>query len=84
MNEFLMKEFLKIFLVIAGYLVVNLIFLNIILERNKIRRKIEQANYIIICNNCGKKIYRQRESKVIKNPEKYRCKCGGKLHVDRV
>ncbi len=43
--------------------------------------KIESANYAIVCNNCGKTTYRQRESKVIKNPEKFRCKCGGKLEV---
>lgn len=46
--------------------------------------KIERANYAIVCNNCGKTTYRQRESKVIKNPERYRCKCGGKLHIERV
>ena len=46
--------------------------------------QIEQANYVITCNNCGRKTYKQRTSKVIKNPEKYRCKCGGKLCVDYV
>jgi len=46
--------------------------------------KVERANYTIVCDNCGKKIYRQRESKVIKNSEQFRCKCGGRLHIERV
>lgn len=43
--------------------------------------RIENAKYIIVCKNCGKKLYRQRESKTIKNIERYHCKCGGKLEV---
>ena len=43
--------------------------------------RIENARYIIVCKNCGKKLYRQRESKTIKNIERYYCKCGGKLEV---
>ncbi len=46
--------------------------------------KKESANYVITCNKCGTKTYKQRESKVIKNIERYRCKCGGKLCVDRI
>jgi len=45
---------------------------------------IKQANYVIICNSCGRKTYKQRMSNVIKSPERYRCKCGGSLHVERV
>lgn len=35
--------------------------------------------YCLICENCGQKIARQKCTKVIINPELYRCKCGGKL-----
>lgn len=43
-----------------------------------------QKNYKIICNNCGRYWYRQKASKLIQHPEKYRCaKCGGKLNVKK-
>lgn len=40
--------------------------------------------YKIICNKCGKEIYRQKKTKVITNIENYRCKCGGKLRVEKI
>ena len=42
---------------------------------------VAKPKYAIKCQNCGNIIYRMRMSKVIKNPERYRCKCGGKLEV---
>jgi predicted SprT family Zn-dependent metalloprotease len=46
--------------------------------------RIENAKYIITCKTCGKKIYKQREAKVVKNIDRYHCKCGGRLEVCKV
>ena len=40
-----------------------------------------EAKYMIKCRQCGSVIYRMRQSNVTKNPQKYRCKCGGQLDV---
>lgn len=41
-----------------------------------------QNKYKIICSNCGQIFYRQRLSKVVKNPGSFRCgKCRGNLKV---
>lgn len=37
------------------------------------------VNYVIVCQSCGHKFYRQRKSKLVTETEQYRCKCGGKL-----
>lgn len=38
------------------------------------------ANYVIECQGCGDTWYRVNKSKVIKKPEKYRCKeCGSNI-----
>lgn len=39
------------------------------------------AKYIIECQKCHNKIYKDRISGVIRNPERYHCKCGGRLTV---
>lgn len=44
----------------------------------------ERAKYIITCIICGHKYYKQRESKMIKNIQSYRCKCGGALDVRKM
>lgn len=36
--------------------------------------------YAVKCAECGKIYGRRRRSKLISEPEKYRCVCGGKLH----
>lgn len=42
--------------------------------------KLSQVNYILRCEHCGMEIHRERMSKVISHPEKYRCgNCGFKL-----
>lgn len=43
--------------------------------------RIEKARYVIHCEKCGEKIYRQKRSNVVMHPERYRCKCGGKLRI---
>ncbi len=39
----------------------------------------KKYKYMIQCQSCGQKIYRQRKSKLIMYTRHYRCKCGGKL-----
>lgn len=42
--------------------------------------KVRQVNYIVRCEHCGKEYHRERMSKVIEHPERYRCgNCGFKL-----
>ena len=42
--------------------------------------KLRQVNYIVRCEHCGKEYHRERMSKVISHPEKYKCgNCGFKL-----
>lgn len=41
----------------------------------------KERNYVIQCQKCDKEIVRERMSNVIKNPENYRCSCGGNLKL---
>ena len=44
--------------------------------------KSKEIKYTVVCTKCGMKIGRTRKSKLITNPERYRCaKCKGKLIV---
>lgn len=41
--------------------------------------------YVIKCTSCGNKGYRLKRSKVIGNPQNYKCsKCGGKIVVEEI
>jgi len=42
-------------------------------------RSEKHYRYMIECNHCGQKIYRQRKSPISVETNKYRCRCGGKL-----
>ena len=42
------------------------------------------ARYRVICNRCGAQFTRQKRSPLVDHPERYRCKCGGKLRVEEV
>lgn len=43
-------------------------------------KAVKQAKYAVMCLKCGKIYERERKSKLIKNPHRYRCGiCGGKL-----
>ena len=52
-----------------------------ILEKDKAGKISEapKAKYVLICTKCNAKIERIRETKVVKYPQLYRCKCGGML-----
>lgn len=41
----------------------------------------KEVKYIIKCKSCGQKIERRRKSKLLKNINRYRCACGGKLEL---
>jgi predicted SprT family Zn-dependent metalloprotease len=43
-------------------------------------RGFKNYRYMIECNRCGQKIYRQRKSPLSESTNKYRCRCGGKLN----
>ena len=38
-----------------------------------------EYRYILMCQDCGTEIKRQKKSAAVEHPERYRCKCGGKL-----
>lgn len=40
--------------------------------------------YKIICEKCGATSLRQRATAITKNPENYRCTCGGKLKIEKI
>ena len=42
-----------------------------------------RTKYLLVCTRCGQEIVRYRRSSVVLHPEKYRCKCGGKIERKR-
>ena len=43
------------------------------------KRKKKEVRYAVKCTQCGALFERTRETKIIKYPERYRCRCGGAL-----
>ena len=43
------------------------------------KRDARRPKYILICAQCGHEFQRYRKSNLVLHPEKYRCKCGGKI-----
>lgn len=41
------------------------------------------VHYLLICQNCGLEIPRTRVSNLVRHPERYRCRCGGRLALAR-
>lgn len=46
--------------------------------------KKRQIKYMIICQKCGQKMYRQKRSRLVTHTSEYRCKCGGKLDCYKI
>lgn len=47
--------------------------------------RIQRAyRYVICCEGCGRKIFRQRKSRVVQSPHLYRCRCGGLLRLEEL
>ncbi len=43
------------------------------------RADAKNVHYILLCEQCGKQIQRERYSPAVANPSRYRCRCGGRL-----
>lgn len=41
------------------------------------------ARYLLRCERCGLELKRARASSLVKHPERYRCRCGGRLVSER-
>ncbi len=39
--------------------------------------------YEIVCEKCGRVLYRARKCKITEHPERFRCSCGGKLFLKK-
>ena len=37
------------------------------------------VNHLLVCEKCGLEIPRTKASTLVRRPERYRCRCGGKL-----
>ena len=49
------------------------------------QEQLKRVKYRAVCQKCGKEIYRQRLSNLIKNPSEYNCKiCNGKFKVEEL
>ena len=38
-----------------------------------------QTRYLVVCTRCGAQFRRSRKSRLVEHPERYRCRCGGRL-----
>lgn len=38
-----------------------------------------KRNYVLVCQKCKREIIKERMCKVVKHPEKFHCRCGGRL-----
>ena len=43
-------------------------------------KEMRPCKYLLRCENCGMEFKRFRSSDLTKHPERYRCKCGGRLY----
>lgn len=48
-------------------------------DNNETTEKRKKYKHMITCKKCGCTFYRMKETKVTRNINKYRCRCGGKL-----
>ena len=37
------------------------------------------VRYVLVCRSCGREFARMRASSLVQHPERYRCRCGGRL-----
>lgn len=40
------------------------------------------VRYWVVCTSCGKRMGRMKRSSLVDHPERYRCRCGGKVRVE--
>ena len=41
----------------------------------------KEARYVLVCTRCGTEFVRTRASSLVRHPERYRCRCGGRLEL---
>ena len=41
--------------------------------------RVRESRYMLRCVRCGREFRRERQSRIIQHPERYRCTCGGTL-----
>ena len=41
--------------------------------------RVRESRYMLRCVHCGREFRRERQSRIIQYPERYRCTCGGTL-----
>ena len=39
------------------------------------------VNHLAVCERCGQEFKRARASNLVQHPERYRCRCGGRLSL---
>lgn len=39
------------------------------------------VNHLVVCERCGQEFKRARASNLVQHPERYRCRCGGRLSL---
>ncbi len=39
------------------------------------------VHYLVVCQSCGHQIPRMKRSPLVDHPERFRCRCGGRLQV---
>lgn len=39
----------------------------------------KKVRYLLVCTQCGAQVKRSRRSPLVDHPERYRCRCGGRL-----
>lgn len=61
-----------------GYNIERTISMDALTESSE-RLRMDKIKYILLCQSCGLEIKRSRMSKPVKYPNRYRCRCGGKL-----
>lgn len=40
--------------------------------------------YMVVCQRCGRRMPRMKRSPLVDHPERYRCRCGGQLLVEKL
>lgn len=54
------------------------------LETDRHCEQYAEPNYWVVCESCEKRDPRYRHSKVVTQPERYACSCGGEISIETV
>lgn len=42
------------------------------------------VKFMVVCQSCGRRMPRMKRSPLVDHPERYRCRCGGRLTVEEL